>query len=101
MSQRRPGNLFDLTLQGYTEETSIQVVDPEIPRGVFCDRMDVPAGDSAHGDQPVILEVAHATECRDPDSPVAIPEERIRALPLEHSIPLALAGGRYRHPPVL
>src|SRR5262249_49851491 len=99
VSQSGPGEPLHLTPRGQAEETLLLICDPKVATLVLGDGVHVAVGNSAHGDEPVVLEIYQASPRRGPDRSVAVREQRMRALSLELADSCAAAGRRNRDRP--
>src|SRR5262249_53525460 len=97
MSQRCPGNLLHLAVTIQFKKTELLVVDPKISSFVLnYGKHSSAARNAAYRIKAVILKVADAAKCGDPDSPAIILKKGTRAMAVEFAVGVAAAGAGNR-----
>src|SRR5215813_8841129 len=99
MSERRPRKLLDRAVRRYSKQAVILAGDPDIALSVLRNAMYNPSGNTVQRNEPIILDVAHFLNRREPQAPAIIPKERARRVSMKLPA-LVTVAERDRHPSV-
>src|ERR1700739_4708198 len=82
------------------KETLVLVADPDIPRIVAGDGMELSGGHGAYGDKPAMLEIGNAARGGDPGPPAIILKKALRRIIGQSTVFLAVNRNLIAIPPV-